>query len=155
MANDLAFCFTCMAAAKEGKILNSKIDGSFLSTGFCNWKDATSKFLNIKTPTVTKRPWKESWNFLQKPRTSVKFSQPPTQRRKPTTDSKCWPSYATLDFVLDRDYQSVAMTITRATSSSFWRFMENQISQFLRGWRRKKRNIHQQIFRMRCCKRWP
>lgn len=33
-----------MAAAKEGKILNSKIDGSFLSTGFCNWKDATSKF---------------------------------------------------------------------------------------------------------------
>lgn len=44
MANDLAFCFTCMAAAKEGKISNSKIDGSFLSTGFCNWKDATSKF---------------------------------------------------------------------------------------------------------------
>lgn len=33
-----------MAAAKEGKISNSKLDGSFLSTGFSNWKDATSKF---------------------------------------------------------------------------------------------------------------
>lgn len=33
-----------MAAAKEGKISNSKIDGSFLSAGFSNWKDATSKF---------------------------------------------------------------------------------------------------------------
>eukprot|EP00105_Crassostrea_gigas_P017526 XP_011435339.1 PREDICTED: zinc finger MYM-type protein 1-like [Crassostrea gigas] len=33
-----------MATAKEGKISNSKLDGSFLSTGFSNWKDATSKF---------------------------------------------------------------------------------------------------------------
>ncbi|XP_062585373.1 zinc finger MYM-type protein 1-like [Saccostrea cucullata] len=43
-AKDLAFCFTCMVAAKEGKISNFKADGSFISTGFCNWKDATSKF---------------------------------------------------------------------------------------------------------------
>ena len=33
-----------MVAAKEGKISNSKAEGSFISTGFSNWKDATSKF---------------------------------------------------------------------------------------------------------------
>ncbi|XP_048731003.1 uncharacterized protein LOC125648123 isoform X3 [Ostrea edulis] len=43
-AKDLAFCFTCMGAAKEGKISNSKVGGSFISTSFSNWKDATSKF---------------------------------------------------------------------------------------------------------------
>ncbi|XP_056010850.1 uncharacterized protein LOC130046401 [Ostrea edulis] len=43
-AKDLAFCFTCMGAAKEGNISNSKAEGSFISTGYNNWKDATSKF---------------------------------------------------------------------------------------------------------------
>lgn len=44
MVNDLVFCFICMVVVKEGKILNFKIDGSFLLIGFCNWKDVILKF---------------------------------------------------------------------------------------------------------------
>ena len=33
-----------MAANKEGKISNSKADGSFISIGFCNSKDGMAKF---------------------------------------------------------------------------------------------------------------
>jgi hypothetical protein len=43
-SRDLALCFVCMTASREGKRSNSKMDKSFISTGFCNWKDATTKF---------------------------------------------------------------------------------------------------------------
>ncbi|XP_053374024.1 zinc finger MYM-type protein 1-like [Mercenaria mercenaria] len=43
-SKDLAFCFICMSAMKEGKIANSKAESAFVSAGFCNWKDATTKY---------------------------------------------------------------------------------------------------------------
>ena len=33
-----------MSAAKEGKISNPKVEKSFISSGLCNWEDATTKF---------------------------------------------------------------------------------------------------------------
>ena len=48
-SQDLAFCFICITAAKECKITNSKVDKSFISAGFSNWKDATTKFRKHET----------------------------------------------------------------------------------------------------------
>ena len=41
---DLAFCHICMTAKKEGKIGNTKVEGSFISDGFSNWKEGPVKF---------------------------------------------------------------------------------------------------------------
>lgn len=43
-AKDVAFCFICMGATREGRISNTKSDNCFISSGFYNWKDATVKY---------------------------------------------------------------------------------------------------------------
>lgn len=42
---DVAFCHTCVKAYKEKKIVwsSGNVDPAFISTGFCNWKDASVK----------------------------------------------------------------------------------------------------------------
>ncbi|XP_041374139.1 zinc finger MYM-type protein 1-like [Gigantopelta aegis] len=40
----MAFCYVCQEAMKEGKVSNHKADKSFITAGFCNWKDGTTKF---------------------------------------------------------------------------------------------------------------
>lgn len=42
--NDVAFCFLCVKAYKEGKLSGKSSDAAFVSTGFTNWKDACVKF---------------------------------------------------------------------------------------------------------------
>ncbi len=42
---DLAFCFTCMTAFRNQHLHAVSIkEQSFISVGFCNWKDASKKF---------------------------------------------------------------------------------------------------------------
>lgn len=42
--NDSAFCFVCTKAMKEKKIRSINVDSTYISSGFTNWKDATSNF---------------------------------------------------------------------------------------------------------------
>jgi len=42
--NDRAFCYTCVLAMKQGKMKRFNASPSkvtFISTGYCNWKDAS------------------------------------------------------------------------------------------------------------------
>ena len=42
---DLAFCFTCVVAYQNNHLRSvSNLEQTFISTGFSNWKDATTKF---------------------------------------------------------------------------------------------------------------
>ena len=44
---DLVFCYTCVSAVKQKKLLSmaaSKMDGTFISNGFVKCKDATVSF---------------------------------------------------------------------------------------------------------------
>ena len=42
---DLAFCFTCVVAFQNNHLRSvSNLEQMFISTGFSNWKDATTKF---------------------------------------------------------------------------------------------------------------
>ena len=44
-SSDSAFCYLCMTAVHEGKLLaSSKKDAAFLSKGYTCWKEATSAF---------------------------------------------------------------------------------------------------------------
>ena len=45
VSSDSAFCYLCMTAAHEGKLLaSSKKDAAFLSKGYTYWKEATTAF---------------------------------------------------------------------------------------------------------------
>ena len=45
VSSDSAFCYLCMTAVHEGKLLaSSKKDAAFLSIGYTCWKEATSPF---------------------------------------------------------------------------------------------------------------
>jgi len=45
VSSDSAFCYLCMIAAHEGKLLaSSKKDAAFLSKGYIYWKEATTAF---------------------------------------------------------------------------------------------------------------
>ena len=45
ISRDCVLCFICCKAVKDGKVRVSKLaEGSFLTDGFTNWKDATTKF---------------------------------------------------------------------------------------------------------------
>ena len=43
-ALDMAFCFLCCKAEREGKLKAANKDLSFISKGYSNWKDATEAF---------------------------------------------------------------------------------------------------------------
>lgn len=43
MANDAAFCFTCLKAVSQNLITSSKIEKTFVEEGFRNWKKACEK----------------------------------------------------------------------------------------------------------------
>jgi len=43
-SQDLAFCHLCMTASSEGKLSNNCTEKTFISKGFCNWKDALPTF---------------------------------------------------------------------------------------------------------------
>ena len=38
---DLAFCFTCGKAEEQGRLRGGNREQTFLTKGFCNWKDGT------------------------------------------------------------------------------------------------------------------
>ncbi len=46
VASEKVFCFTCMVAYKQKKLIAPKGDGAFILKGFQNWKDATFAFRN-------------------------------------------------------------------------------------------------------------
>ncbi len=46
VASEKVFCFTCMVAYKQKKLIAPKGDGAFIQKGFQNWKDATVAFRN-------------------------------------------------------------------------------------------------------------
>ena len=78
-----------MVTAKEGKISNSKAEGSFIFTDFSNWKDATSKFRKHQDSDCYKEDVERKVKFPRETMTLVKFSQQPIQRRKHSTVSSC------------------------------------------------------------------
>ena len=44
-AKDVVYCFVCLRANVEKKLIwSGNADSAFITTGFCNWKDAYSKF---------------------------------------------------------------------------------------------------------------
>ena len=43
-ANDAAFCYICMKAAKENKLTRCIVDQAFTTKGYINWKDAKVNF---------------------------------------------------------------------------------------------------------------
>jgi hypothetical protein len=43
VVNDSAFCFTCIKAASQNLITSSKIEQTFVTEGFRNWKKACEK----------------------------------------------------------------------------------------------------------------
>ena len=43
VVNDAAYCFTCVRAASENLITSSKIEQTFVTEGFRNWKKACEK----------------------------------------------------------------------------------------------------------------
>ena len=43
MVNDAAFCFSCINAVSQNLITSSKIEQTFVTEGFQNWKKACEK----------------------------------------------------------------------------------------------------------------
>ena len=41
---DAVFCIVCQQASKERKLSNSKYEPTFISKGYCNWKEARETF---------------------------------------------------------------------------------------------------------------
>ena len=60
---DAAFCFICMKAYNEGTISGSLFEKTFISTGFKNWKKATTKFNDHETSKCHKEAYERSFEL--------------------------------------------------------------------------------------------
>ena len=85
-----------MAALKNGKIDNSKIEGAFFSTGFINWEDV---FKNIRKHEGCDemKAWNATLRSLNRHGISVSCCRSTTQQRQNETENSSWPNFAMYD----------------------------------------------------------
>ena len=62
---DAVFCIVCQQASKEKKLSNSKYEPTFISKGYCNWKEAREAFRSYASTECHNEPIERVVTFTE------------------------------------------------------------------------------------------